>query len=97
MSSAAINNLEILLFSVGSVGMLFGWMIFFRMLASVNSVLPPDRHFRVLAFREYIDDVVRVYEECFPESSLSTAWLVLTNISAVLLFAGFILKIRPAK
>ena len=62
---------------VGATVSLIGWSLFFRMVSELNKVLPPDKKIPVFEFRNHISEIRRLHEDSFPDSALSTAWMIL--------------------
>jgi hypothetical protein len=60
------------------------------MVIELNRVLPPEKRIPVLAFRNHISEIRRLHEDSFPDSALSTAWMILM-VGAGLAWAGAVI------
>jgi hypothetical protein len=85
-----MGTASIYLVVVGTVVSLIGWSLFLRMAIELNKVLPPDKRIPLIEFRNHISRIRRLHEDSFPESGLSTTWLILT-VAAGLVWAAAII------
>jgi hypothetical protein len=93
-----MGKASISLLVVGAIVSLTGWLLFFRMAIELNKALPPDKRIPLIEFRNHIFRIRRLHEDSFPESGLSTTWLVLM-VAAALAWASAIIAelIRTSK
>jgi hypothetical protein len=84
---------SIFLTVVGAIVSLVGWLLFFRMATDLNKVLPPNRRIPFYAMRNRVSEIRRLHEDSFPESPLSTAWLILMVVAGAILGTAIVLEL----
>ncbi len=95
---AVMGKVSIFLMVVGTVVSLIGWCLFFRMAIDLNKVLPPDKRIPLIEFRNQISRIRRLHEDSYPESGLSTTWLLLMIVAGMVWAAAIITEvIRTSK
>jgi hypothetical protein len=90
------SNVVKSLFAIGTLGQAIAWLLFYRMVVTLNKVAPPAKRIPFDELRyPYISAIRRQHEEWFPTSAIRTAWLVLMVVSTSLVAIAIILAIRP--
>ena len=87
--------MRIVMWASGLIGMTIGGLLFGRMHAQVNKLLPPEKRIPLIETRMRFYDIKHLHEELFPTSPIRAAWLVLTVASASMLAIGVILAVKP--
>jgi hypothetical protein len=84
---------SIFLAVAGATVSLAGWFLFLRMAIDLNKVLAPSKRIPLYDLRNRVSEIRRLHEDSFPESALSTVWLMLMVVAGVLLGTAIVLEL----
>jgi hypothetical protein len=67
--------------------------LFFRTVQMVNKELPIDKRIPLIDFRNRRMEIKRLFEDLFPDSSLTTVWFLTVVASATAIAIGIVFEI----